>query len=517
MMKITHSHTLKWILPFLLLVAAEAGEFTDDLGRTFNFKKSDKFGTRAATGALSLYRMGIEDQITSIWGLWSIRGSNLDVDNPALGSYFPDADPVEEEVVWLHTKNNLSPECYTNPRGCFRWDDIELVKQYQDEIDYILFIDNGGDSGMRTVTTETGIPVVFIDTFYEYNVECRHVDHPEENDYSTKDKTKCFGRSMIDIATRIEELAVAIAGDDVNVKQIEDDRALACESAQKFTDMMKVKQGEGLRVMTTINAIKKDSDTGEDYFEIRTLDPIDLWVPRTLEELGMPILHHDEGSKTLEDISTRVTGSEFFPDCNGVLSESCNSNPLYPVDFWLIDSRSYLNILDNEEVVKAIFPDKAMLAGQHWHYARNDGPLSYHAIHRMLDEMTKRLSTAKRMHPTTPCTAIDPKTTVTAQEGGGLDRNEYICYNEELIQKEYLTGCKSKGLKTGAIVEIESKGLSTGAIVGIVIGSTVALGIAGVVLWRVRGSANAGKPKEEKAPSGGPVIESFGEDEVVDA
>ena len=47
--------------------------------------------------------------------------------------------------------------------------------------------------------------------------------------------------------------------------------------------------------MTTIIAVKKDDDTGEDYFEFRTLDPIDLWIPRTLEELGMPILHHDDG------------------------------------------------------------------------------------------------------------------------------------------------------------------------------------------------------------------------------
>ncbi len=36
----------------------QAGEFIDDLGRTFNFQRTDQFATRAATGALSLYRMG---------------------------------------------------------------------------------------------------------------------------------------------------------------------------------------------------------------------------------------------------------------------------------------------------------------------------------------------------------------------------------------------------------------------------------------------------------------------------
>jgi len=460
-MKITFSNSFELIssLTVLLWAPVQGGKFTDDVGREFDFNENDKFASRAATGALSLYHMGIEDQISSIWGLWSIRGSDLDIDNPEAGSIYPESDPVTEEVLWLHTKNNMSPGCHTNPRGCFRWDDISFVEEFKDEIDYILFIDNGGDSNMKTITEETGIPVVFIDTFYDNQPDCRFMN------FTTNDKTQCFGRSMIDIASRIEELAIAIGG--ANVEQIEADKALACQSAQKFTDTMKRKQEEGLRVMTTINAVKKDSETGEDFFEIRTLDPIDLWIPRTLEELGMPILHHDDGSQTLEEFSTRVTGAEFFLDCeDGQLSEDCNDNTLYPVDFWLFDSRSYLSVLDNEEVIKPIFPDKALLAGQHWHYARNDGPLSFHAIHRMLDEMTKRVGPAKRMHPPTECTAIDPKTAVTAQEGGGLNRNEYICYDETLIQQEYLTGCQSSGASH-----------SMGTIIGTVIGCVAAAGM----------------------------------------
>jgi len=422
----------------------KAGTFTDDLGREFTFTGNEKFATRAATGALSLYRMGIQDQITAIWGLWSIRGSDLDVDDPEAGSRYPESDPDVEEVNWLHTKINMSPGCYTNPRGCFRWDSIAHVKNNSESIDYILFIDNGGDDNMKTVTEETGIPVIFIDTFYDYNSDCRYVNNATEEDYELKDKTRCFGRSMIDVAERIEELAIAIGG--ANTAQIESDKELACQAAHEFTDLMKQKQEDGVRVMTTIIAVKKDDDTGEDYFEFRTLDPIDLWIPRTLEELGMPILHHDDGSLTLDDYSTRVTGDEFFIDCDGTLSVDCNSNTMYPVDFWLIDSRSYLLILNednevNEDVIEAIFPDKAMLAGQHWHYARNDGPLSYYAIYRMLDEMVSRVSPAVRMHDPTECTAVDPKTDVTAQSGGGLDRGEYICYDKDLIQTKYLSGC----------------------------------------------------------------------------
>mmetsp|Transcript_58444 Transcript_58444/g.70354 ORF Transcript_58444/g.70354 Transcript_58444/m.70354 type:complete len:159 (+) Transcript_58444:1109-1585(+) len=125
-------------------------------------------------------------------------------------------------------------------------------------------------------------------------------------------KEGCYGRSMIDIAKRIEELAIAL-GINVDTDEVKEDKAGACAAAQTFTDTMKIKQEKGLRLMTSINAIKKD-DNGTDYFEFRTLDPIDLWIPRTLEELGMPLMHSDEGSLTLKDMSTTVTTDDFFKD-----------------------------------------------------------------------------------------------------------------------------------------------------------------------------------------------------------
>jgi len=425
----------------------KGGKFTDDLGHEFDFKKGDKFATRAATGGLSLYHYGARDEITSIWGLWSIRGSDLDVANPATGSRYPESDPNVEQVEWLATKNNLSPSCYTNPRGCFRFDNTTMVERYQNEIDYILFIDNGGDRNMKTITNLTGIPVVFIDTFYASNAECRNTSFAGGDVFSKIDASKCFGRSMLDVATKIEELAVAMEI-DVDTDVVNAQKKASCDAAKLFSETMKKKQEEGLRFLTTINAVKKD-DEGNDYVEIRTLDPIDLWVPRTLEELGMPLLHSDDGSLTMEDINTRVSSDEYFLDCPaGQPAESCNNNTLYPVDFWLWDSRSYINVVETGDgAFKALFPDKAIIAGQHWHYARNDGPLSHDGIARMLNEMTSRVKDAQRMHPKTDCTAIDPKAAHTAQVGGGLDRNQYICYNEELIQKEYLQ-CPANAVKT---------------------------------------------------------------------
>jgi len=437
--KITSASTsLLFVILIFIGVSTDiikAGTFVDDVGREFNFVGKPRVGVRAGVGGVSLYHLGMrEDQMKVIWGLWSIRGSDLDIDNPEAGSRYPESDPNVEEVNFFKKMINISPSCHTNPRGCFRWDNMTILTEVKSEIDYILFIDNGGDSGMKVATAETGLPVVFIDTFYERNELCRF------QNYSYVDKKNCFGRSMIDIALRIEELAIAM---NVNIDQdqLNREKRAASEAAQTFTQTMKRKQEEGVRFITSINAIKKD-DNGTDVFEFRTLDPIDLWVPRTLEELGMPIMHHDEGSQTLEDISTRVRSPEYFQDCpEGQISKDCNSNTTYPIDFWLFDSRSYLNIIGvDTPTLEGLFPDKAILAGQHWHYSRNDGPISYNVIARMLNEMTKRTKDAKRLHPKTNCTNVDPKTGVTAQIGGGLDRGEYICYDESLIQTKYLSG-----------------------------------------------------------------------------
>lgn len=87
-----------------------------------------------------------------------------------------------------------------------------------------------------------------------------------------------------------------------------------------------------------------------------------------------------------------------------------------------------------------------MLANQYWSYPRNDGSLSYVMIESLLNEYTSRLSTAVKVQDqsvasvASSCSPVDPKavTHVVADGTGGLSLNEFVCYNEELIQKEYL-------------------------------------------------------------------------------
>lgn len=79
-----------------------------------------------------------------------------------------------------------------------------------------------------------------------------------------------------------------------------------------------------------------------------------------------------------------------------------------------------------------------MIAGQHWYYVRNDGPVSFNSITRMLRSMAQKLAATKRMYPPTSCTVADPKSLSIIKQGGGLMENQYICYNAALIQSDYL-------------------------------------------------------------------------------
>jgi len=84
-----------------------------------------------------------------------------------------------------------------------------------------------------------------------------------------------------------------------------------------------------------------------------------------------------------------------------------------------------------------------MLAGQHWYYPRNDGPISYVSIARMLNAVSTRIGQAQRMHEESFCTAADPKAIAVTRRGGGLPPNSFICYNFDLVDKEYLSSCMS--------------------------------------------------------------------------
>lgn len=408
--------------------AANAATFVDDRGIEFTWDNTQKakIAARAGIAGISLFHMGMTaDQLVASWGLWAIRGSDFNPEDPLTPGTFPE-DPDPEAAEFLASSINLSPSCWQNPRGCFQMDNYQDVADLYNngEIDFVVNVDNGAGGDSYTEIEEAGVPVIFIDTFFDYHPNCRMANYSRTDEF-------CYGRSMIDINMRLEELAVFL-GVDTNTEELNAQKQAACEAAEAFTDAMADVHQKGIRVKLSILGSGRDEETGESYVTVRDFDPIKLWVARTLEELGMPLLHAG-------NVST-ITANEYFSNCDpGMVNQTCNGDTAMAADFWLIDSRSFRNIDDN---FKLAFPDRAFLANQYWHYPRNDGGLSYPIITTVLTDLTRELSNAQKVLDIDgpDCIAIDPKDiTHRASDGtGGLESNEFVCYNKDLIEQEYL-------------------------------------------------------------------------------
>lgn len=179
-----------------------------------------------------------------MYGQWAIRGSDIDLDNPS-GSRFPGVDPTPAEIDFLRNAVNLSPDCYDNPKACFT---IDISKLIELNPDYFIYIDNGElAKGAANLDNPTNIQPVFIDTVYESG--CRNSDFTVT--------PSCKARSSIDIARRLEELAVALGA--TIPPSVRADKQDMCEVAREFTNTMELAQQDGIRAAAAI----LDTDTGE--------------------------------------------------------------------------------------------------------------------------------------------------------------------------------------------------------------------------------------------------------------
>lgn len=178
-------------------------------------------------------------------------------------------------------------------------------------------------------------------------------------DYTLTDNSTCFGRSMIDIAVRMEELAIFL-GVDVDQDALNVQKQASCDAASAFTAAAEEAHTKGLHVKAIWLGVEPDAETGSSVAMISDMDPTDWWVPRTLEELGMPLLHADSYAEWFE-----LPAGDYFMNCEGgVVDQECNGDTYFPVDFWLIDSRSSRLVDDN---FKLIFPDRVSNCSERRH------------------------------------------------------------------------------------------------------------------------------------------------------
>jgi len=394
--------------------------FTDDLGN-IHVTTSDKPKVVAwAHRAVTLSHYGLdESQLLGTYGEWANSGSDYDFENPEAGSSFP-ADPTPEEMRLLTKVVNLSPGC--KAEYCTEFN-MEAFKQLDAEFILVHGYRHsawGISSVIANITAETDTKVIYSE------VSLEGPDCSSEGDYK-----KCYGKSMIDVIEDNMEIAEFLNFDIP--EQLNTDLARLCTSATTFQEQMKVAHERGLRTMAAYLS------TTTSYMAAPHHD----MVLRMVEELGMPIMH--VGACTNSTICPYdyfwewLPIQEYFTDCSeGEYTESCNSNTLYPVDFWLYDHRTTLTVT-NEDFALG-FPDQAIIAKQYDYWPIGGRLITPHHAANILDALGPSLLSAERLYPKTECTSAD--VTGVDHRTSGLAGGAYACYDDtEYHNSKYFANC----------------------------------------------------------------------------
>ncbi len=369
----------------------------------------------------------------------------MNLDSPAVTDAL-NTDPTVDDIEVLKSIPTFSPSCYDRPVGCQEMD-LDLLREMEPKPDFWLYIDNGSQdtyAGFFTdyisnITTIMGKPPIFIDTLFENGHSCRDSSSVTWNFDSTKADT-CYSRSVIDVIQRTSELA------DFLGMQVEDKKGqqAMCEAAQRFTDVAESAHQRGVRAgLAWINVLPES-------VYVALYSPYSDTFPRTLEELGLPIVH--SGMCLNKPCNAAIYGPEYeiinastwFVNCNeGQSLNTCNDETLYGIDFWLMGGRE-LQLLDDMEFFRSSFPDKAILAGQVAHVPMNDGAMSYEGVARFLNDIADRLETAQSFSRSMECQEVDVTSNEHTSAANTLEQNtvdagRVACFNRAMLQQSYVT------------------------------------------------------------------------------
>jgi len=203
---------------------------------------------------------------------------------------------------------------------------------------------------------------------------------------------------------------------------------------------METTQGKGIRTM----AAYMDPTTA--FYA----SPINDMVLRMFEELGMPILHY--GACTNCSISyywESIPTEDYFVGCNDAIEESCNNDPLYPVDVWLYDHR--IRALVESDDFRVAFPDKAILAKQFVEWPIGGRKITPRHGIEILTDVGPKVAGFDRLHPETDCLEFDATLTEFRKSGPGIKgagAGEYVCFNRDYHNGEYFQTCPGESTTT---------------------------------------------------------------------
>jgi len=392
--------------------------YVDDLGVTHTTSKKNPKIVTWAHRAVTLRYFGLDDtQLLGTYGEWGNSGSDFNVTDPEASS-FP-LDPGLEDVQLLQSAVNLSPGC--GNEFCVEFD-IEKFKQLNPD-EFIIHGYRGSawaiSSIISNITEAWGKKPIFVELSMDKADKC------QDDGYKT-----CAGRSMIEVIDDHFKLAEYL---DLSVPEsMKDDRRKLCKAASTFQDQMKVAHDKGLRVFPAYLG------TGTSYYANVKHD----MVLRMFEELGMPILHN--GACTNATVCSQnyfweyVPRTEYFQNCSpDNITESCNNDPLYPVDVWLYDHRTTFTI-QNDDFALA-FPDKAIIKKQYAFWPIGGRITTPHHAAKILEIVGSAVSSFERLHPPTNCTDnVDVSS--TEHKINGIGPNNYACYDTKFHEKKYFEG-----------------------------------------------------------------------------
>jgi len=202
--------------------------------------------------------------------------------------------------------------------------------------------------------------------------------------------------------------------------------------------------------------------------------PVDDMVLRMFEELGMPILHIgkcDDEECALNYFWESIPTEKYFASCteeqtNATDFESCNTNPLYPVDVWLYDHRVRDTITNEDFAV--VFPDLAVQQKQFVEWPIGGRKLTpQHAI-EILNAVGPFVAGANRIHEETGCVANVDVTGKEHRQSGknatkGAGAGEYACYNTDYHNTKYFQGCTDSSSTSTQETEDSDNKTPTGA------------------------------------------------------
>jgi len=147
------------------------------------------------------------------------------------------------------------------------------------------------------------------------------------------DDGNCFACSVIDIIDRLQELADFL-GVSRTAKVVQEQQKM-CEAANEFSLMAKDLHKRGVRCV----AVTVRADNGGTV-NLVNLNKLSWWL-RTFEELGLPLIHPpllDEPTDYFKSYKIDA----WFPGCNSGGTNQCEDlTQIYPVDCWLLETRSF--------------------------------------------------------------------------------------------------------------------------------------------------------------------------------